>query len=59
MIRAIIGTVAVLAGFVVVETSTGTGAGPTGSCKMMRADPLPSRSEQQAPVRTARCRPSH
>lgn len=57
MIRAIIGTVAVLAGFVVVETSTDTGS--AGSCKMMRADPLLYRSEQQAPARTAPCRPSH
>lgn len=37
MIRAIIGTAAVLAGFAVVETSSGAAPGPAGSCKVTEA----------------------
>ncbi|HEY6982014.1 hypothetical protein [Reyranella sp.] len=37
MIRAIMGTIAVLAGFAVVETSNGAGLGPAGSCKVTEA----------------------
>ncbi|MBS0518578.1 MAG: hypothetical protein JSR90_07785 [Proteobacteria bacterium] len=52
MIRAIIGTVAVLAGFAVVETSSDASTSPGGSCKALQAyallqpgEPVPVRAE--------------
>lgn len=54
MIRAIIGTVAVLAGFVVVETSSDASTGLAGSCKATQVYALPA--EEPMPVRAA---PTH
>ena len=52
MIRAIIGTIAVLAGFAVVEASSDAGTGPGGSCKASQVyvllrpgEPVPVRAE--------------
>jgi hypothetical protein len=50
MIRAIIGTVAVLAGFAVVETSSDASTGPAGSCKATQAYALLQPGER-LPVR--------
>jgi hypothetical protein len=52
MIRAIIGTVAVLAGFAVVENSSDASTGLAGSCKMTQAYALLHPGEQ-VPVRAA------
>src|SRR5438067_9237363 len=50
MIRAIIGTVAVLAGFVVVENSVDASTGLSGSCKATQAYAL-LRPGEQLPIR--------
>ncbi len=54
MIRAIIGTIAVLAGFVVVETSSDASTGLAGSCKATQVYALPAEEPMQ--VRAA---PTH
>ena len=50
MIRAVIGTVAVLAGFAVVERSSDASTGQAGSCKITQAYALLHPGEQ-VPVR--------
>jgi len=52
MIRAVIGTVAVIAGFAVVETAGDVGAGPAGSCRATETYAL-LRPGEPVPVRAA------
>ena len=52
MIRAVIGTIAVIAGFAVVETAGDVGAGPAGSCKATETYAF-LRPGEPVPVRAA------